>query len=171
QASYLLQFADVLYSIPYLLVVILLTTWIGPGFSSLLIALTVTGWIKMARILRSRFLQVKQMAFVQAALVLGASRKRILFSHLLPNSAGQILVTLTLTIPSAIFTEAFLSFLGLGIQAPFASLGVMTSDALTAIPAYPWRLFFPAGCITLTLLALCFVGEGLRDALDTREYT
>ena len=164
----LLQIADILYSIPYLLVVILLTTWIGPGFFSILLALTLTGWIKIARILRSQFLQIKQMGFVQTATILGANKSKILLDHLLPNCLGQIIITLTLTIPSAIFAEAFLSFLGLGIQAPFASWGTMASDALTALQSHPWRLVFPASFISLTLLAFSLVGEGLRDAFDPR---
>lgn len=163
--------ADILYSIPYLLIVILLMVVIGPGLLSILVALTLTGWIGMARMVRSQILLLRQMEFVKAAIVLGASRKRLLLRHLIPNCLGPIIVTLTLTIPSAIFAEAFLSFLGLGIQAPFASLGTMANDGLSALRAYPWRLFFPAGLISLTLLSFSLVGEGLRDAFDPRSHT
>ena len=125
---------------------------IGPGISTIIIALTITGWIGMARIVRSQILQLKQMDYVKAAIAIGASRRRILFKHLIPNSMGPIIITLTLTIPSAIFAEAFLSFLGLGVQAPIASWGTMANDGLSALRYYPWRLFFPAGFISITML-------------------
>lgn len=166
--EYMMRTVDVLHSIPYLLIVILLMVVLGPGLSTILIALTVTGWIKMARIVRGQARQLCQMDFIKASIALGANKKHILFKHLLPNCIGPIFVTLTLTIPSAIFSEAFLSFLGLGIQAPIASLGSMTNDGLTALRSYPWRLFFPAGFISFTLLSFYLLGEGLRDAFDPR---
>ncbi len=164
----MMRAADILYSIPYLLIVILLMVVIGPGLISILIALTLTGWIGMARMVRSQILLLRQMEFVKAAIALGSSKKRLLLRHLIPNCLGQIIVTVTLTIPSAIFAEAFLSFLGLGVQAPIASLGTMANDGLSALRIYPWRLFFPAGFISLTLLSFSVVGEGLRDAFDPR---
>lgn len=166
--EYMMRIADILYSIPYLLVVILLMVILGPGLSTILIALTITGWIKMARIVRGQARQLCQMDFIKASIALGGNKKHILVKHLLPNCMGPIFVTLTLTIPSAIFSEAFLSFLGLGIQAPVASLGSMTNDGLTALRSYPWRLFFPAGFISFTLLSFYLLGEGLRDAFDPR---
>lgn len=164
----MMRCADILYSIPYLLVVILLMVVIGSGISTIIIALTLTGWIGMARIVRGQILQLKQLDFVKAAYALGASRTRILLRHLIPNSFGPIIVTVTLTIPTAIFAEAFLSFLGLGVQAPIASWGTMASDGLSALRYYPWRLFFPAGFISLTMLSFNLLGDGLRDALDPR---
>ena len=164
----MMRLADILYSIPYLLVVILLMVIIGPGITTILIALTFTGWIGMARIVRSQMLQLCQMDFVKAAQVLGASKSRILLHHLIPNCMGSILVTVTLTIPSAIFAEAFLSFLGLGIQAPIASLGTMANEGLSSLRYYPWRLFFPAGFISITMLCFNLLGDGLRDAFDPR---
>ncbi len=146
----LMRCADILYSLPYLLIVILLTITFGSGFYSLLIAITLTGWINMARIVRGQILFLKEMDYVIAARALGASYMRILFVYLLPNAVGPILVALTLTIPSAIFAEAFLSFLGLGIQAPQASWGTMASEGLPALQFYPWRLFFPAFLISQT---------------------
>ncbi len=166
--EYMMRVADILYSIPYLLVVILLMVILGSGITTILIALTVTGWIKMARIVRGQAKQLCQMDFVKASIALGGSKKHILLRHLLPNCMGPIFVTLTLTIPSAIFSEAFLSFLGLGIQAPIASWGSMTNDGLSALRSYPWRLFFPAGFISFTLLSFYLIGEGLRDAFDPR---
>lgn len=166
--EWMMRIADILYAIPYLLVVILLMVVIGPGIGTIIIALTLTGWINMARIVRSQILQIKQMDFVQAATALGASNWRILMHHLIPNAMGSIIVTVTLTIPSAIFAEAFLSFLGLGIQAPIASWGTMANDGLSALRYYPWRLLFPATLISLTMLSFNLLGDGLRDALDPR---
>ena len=164
----MMRIADILYSIPYFIVVILLIVIMGSGITTIIIALTITGWINMARIVRGQILQIKQQDFIKAAYTLGASRPRILWSHLIPNAMGPILVTLTLTIPMAIFTEAFLSFLGLGIQAPIASWGTIASDGLAALRYYPWRLFIPAALIFVTMLSINLLGDGLRDALDPR---
>lgn len=164
----LMRIADILYSIPYLLIVLLLTVIRGSGIGTILIAMTLTGWINMARIIRSQILQLKEQDYIAAARVMGASPFRILCRHLLPNAIGPIVATLTLTIPSAIFTEAFLSFLGLGVQAPAASWGVMVNDGLGAMRYYPWRLFVPAAMITATMLCFNLLGNGLRDALDPR---
>ncbi|MCB1135144.1 MAG: ABC transporter permease [Chlamydiia bacterium] len=166
--EYMMRAADILYGIPYLLLVILLMVVMGSGLVPIIIAMTITGWINMARIVRGQVLQLKQQDFVLAAEALGASFGRILFKHLLPNCMGPIVVTMTLTIPTAIFTEAFLSFLGLGVQAPIASWGTMASEGLPALRYYPWRLFFPAMFISFTMLAFNLVGDGLRDALDPR---
>jgi oligopeptide transport system permease protein len=164
----LMRIADILYSIPYLLVVILLMILIGSGLTTILIALTMTGWIGMARMVRGQILQLKQLDFVRAAISLGASRWRLIWRHLIPNAMGPIIVTMTLTVPTAIFAEAFLSFLGLGLQAPMASWGTMSSDGLPALRFYPWRLFFPAGFISITMLSFNLLGDGLRDAFDPR---
>lgn len=164
----LMRTADILYSIPYLLVVIMLMVVMGSGLIPIIIALTITGWIAMARIVRGQLLQLKEQEFIQAAIALGAGRRRILFKHLIPNAMGPIIVTMTLTIPVAIFVEAFLSFLGLGVQAPMASWGTMASDGLPAMRYYPWRLFLPAIFISLTMLAFNLVGDGLRDAIDPK---
>lgn len=164
----MMRITDILYSLPHLLIVILLMVIMKPGVFTIIVALTITGWINMARIVRGQILQIKQNDFVLAAYMLGASRFRILFRHLIPNSIGSIITTMTLTIPAAIFTEAFLSFLGLGVQAPIASWGTMASDGLSALRYYPWRLFFPAAFISVTMLALNLLGDGIRDAFDPR---
>jgi oligopeptide transport system permease protein len=164
----MMRSADTLYSIPYLLVVILLMVVVGPGLLSIILALTFTGWVPMARIVRGQILQLKELDYAQAAIALGASKTRVLMRHLLPNAMGPIITTMTLTVPSAIFAEAFLSFLGLGIQAPIASWGTMASDGLSALSYYPWRLFFPAVFISLTMLSFNLVGDGIRDAFDPR---
>jgi len=162
----LMRCADILYSLPYLLIVILLIVVLGSALSSLLVAITLTGWMTMARIVRGQILLLKEMDYIMAARALGASSTRLLFSHLLPNAMGPILITLTLTIPSAIFSEAFLSFLGLGIQAPQASWGTMANEGLPALQFYPWRLLFPAFFISQTMLAFHLIGEGLKFAFD-----
>ncbi|MCH9630692.1 MAG: Oligopeptide transport system permease protein OppC [Chlamydiia bacterium] len=164
----MMRSADILYSLPYLLVVILLMVVMGPGIFTIILAMTITGWINMARIVRAQILQLKEYDFSLAARSLGATRHRTLFKHLIPNTIGSIITTMTLTIPTAIFTEAFLSFLGLGVQAPIASWGTMASDGLSALRYYPWRLFFPAVFISVTMLAFNLVGDGLRDAFDPR---
>lgn len=164
----MMRTCDILYAIPYLLIVILLTVVRGAGIVTLLIAMTITGWINMSRICRSQILYLKQNDYVTAARALGASHLRILFRHLIPNALGPIIATMTLSIPTAIFTEAFLSFLGLGIQAPAASLGVMLSDGMSAMRYYPWRLFFPAAMITLTMLTFNLLGNAIRDHYDPR---
>lgn len=164
----MMRICDILATIPYLLSVILLMVFMGQGILTILIALTLTGWINMARIVRAQILSLKKMPFIDAAKVMGASKTRIIFKHLLPNCMGSIITTLTITIPLAIFTEAFLSFLGLGIQAPISSWGVMVNDGLYALKYYPWRLFFPSFMISLTMLAFNLVGDGIRDAFDPR---
>ncbi len=164
----MMRICDILHSIPYILFVLLLTVIRGSGILTILIAMTLTGWISMARIIRGQIMQLKQNEYIAAAKVLGASPARIIFRHLLPNLIGPAIAMLTLTIPTAIFTEAFLSFLGLGIQAPAASWGVMVSDGISAMRYYPWRLFFPAFMITLTMLCFNLLGNGLRDAFDPR---
>ena len=164
----MMRICDILYAIPYLLVVILLTVIRGSGIGTILIAMTCTGWINMARIVRGQILQIKELDYISAAIAIGASPSRILLRHLIPNAMGPIIAAVTLTVPTAIFTEAFLSFLGLGIQAPAASWGVMVNDGLSAMRYYPWRLIAPSVMITLTMLSFNLLGNALRDALDPR---
>ncbi len=160
--------SEVLYSIPYLLVVILLLVVMEPSLFTIIVALTITGWITMSWIVRGEIMQLKNREFVLASRSMGAGSKRLLFRHLLPNAVGPIIVTITLSVPNAIFAEAFLSFLGLGVQAPIASLGSMISDSLTGWMYYPWRFLFPAILISLTMLSFNIFGDGLRDALDPK---
>ncbi len=167
--EYMMRIADILSGVPYLLVVILLMVIMPQGLWTLIIAMTITGWIGMARIVRGEVLKLKSEEFILASKSLGANTMRIMTKHLVPNAIGAILVTLTLTIPNAIFTEAFLSFLGLGVPAPQASWGTMTSDALASLRYYPYQLFFPAFFICLTMLAFNVVGDGMRDALDPKD--
>ncbi|WLD94708.1 ABC transporter permease [Alkalihalobacillus sp. AL-G] len=160
--------ADILWAVPYLLLVILLMVVLEPGLTTMIIAMTITGWINMARIVRGQVLQLKGQEFVLASQTLGATTNRIMFRHLIPNTMGPILITMTLTVPTAIFTEAFLSYLGLGVPAPLASWGTMASEGLPAMRYFPWRLFFPATFICLTIFAFNVIGDGMRDALDPK---
>ncbi|MFA5703569.1 MAG: ABC transporter permease [Advenella sp.] len=165
----MMRVVEILYGLPYLLMVILLMVVMKPSLLTIIIALTITGWISMARIVRGQVLQLKNLEFVTASRTFGASTARIIRKNLLPNTMGPIIVQMTLTVPSAIFAEAFLSFLGLGIQAPHASWGVMTNDALPVILSGDWwQLFFPALFISLTMFAFNVLGDGLQDALDPK---
>nr|WP_093855545.1 ABC transporter permease [Tenuibacillus multivorans] len=165
----LMRIIEILYGLPYLLVVILLLVVLGPSLLTIILALTVTGWVGMARIVRGQVLQLKNYEFVHASQSFGAKTSRIIKRNLLPNTMGPIIVQMTLTVPSAIFAEAFLSFLGLGVSSPYASWGVMANDALTAIlSGHWWRLFFPAFFISATMFAFNVLGDGLQDALDPK---
>lgn len=164
----MMRFVEILSSVPFLLWVILLMVLMEPGLKTIFIALGATTWLTMARIVRGQVLALKEQEYVLAARVLGARPWRILARHLVPNTMGPIIVTMTLMIPDNIFTEAWLSFLGLGVSAPMASWGVLASEGLEGLRNYPWQLLFPALFISLTMLAFNFVGDGLRDALDPR---
>ena len=141
---------------------------IGPGFIAIFIVYGLLYWGGMARIVRGQVLQLKEMEYVNAAVALGANQKRLILKHLLPNCVGQLVVTTMLQIPSAIFTEAFLSFLGIGVSVPMASLGSLCSDGLNGIISYPYRELFPAVAISIIILTFNLFGDGLRDALDPR---
>jgi oligopeptide transport system permease protein len=164
----MMNIVDILYSIPVLLYVILLMVILKPGLTNIFIALGIAYWLRMARIVRGQILSLKEQEYVLAARTIGAGNWRILFRHLIPNSMGPIIITMTLAIPEAIFTEAFLSFIGLGVAAPMASWGVLASEGVTSLRSYPFQLFFPAMAISITMLAFNFLGDGLRDALDPR---
>jgi oligopeptide transport system permease protein len=164
----MMRVVDIIWTIPLMLYAILLMVWLGTGLHNILIAITLVYWVNMARIVRGQVMNLKEQEFVLAALVQGASTWRILARHLIPNSMGPILVTATMMIPGAVFTESFLSFIGLGISAPLASWGSLCSDSLGALRPYPYQLFFPAIFICATMLGFNFVGDGMRDALDPR---
>lgn len=166
--SIMMRIVDIIYSIPMMIYVILLMLVLGAGLKSIIIALAISNWTSMARIVRAQILSLKQQEFVLAAKTIGASSFRILLRHLIPNSMGPIIVTLTLAIPSAIFSEAFLSFIGLGVSAPMASWGTLASDAMQGYQLYPYQLFFPALAICLTVYAFQLFGDGLSDALDPK---
>lgn len=164
----MMRLIDIMWSIPWLLYVILLMVVMQPGLTNIFIALTLVYWMPMARIVRGQILALRELEYVMAARLSGASSWRIIIKHLIPNSLGPILITATLTIPDAIFSEAFLSYIGLGVSAPMASWGVLASEGATSLRSYPFQLFFPAVAICVTMLSFNFLGDGLRDALDPR---
>lgn len=166
--SIMMRIVDILYGIPLLLYVILLMVVLKPGLTNIFIALGLVYWLRMARIVRGQVLALKEQEYILAAKLIGASSWRIILRHLIPNSMGPIIVTMTLAIPEAIFTEAFLSFIGLGVSAPMASWGVLASEGVTSLRSYPFQLFYPAVAISITMLSFNFLGDGLRDALDPR---
>lgn len=165
----MMRIVDVLDSIPMTLYVILIMVVVGPGILSIILALGLTFWVKMARIVRGQVLTLKQQEFVKAAIVTGADTKRIITKHLIPNMMGPIMVNIAMQIPSAIFNEAFLSFVGLGISAPMASWGTLCNDALAGIYVYPYQMVFPAIAISVTILTFNLFSDGLRDAFDPKQ--
>ena len=184
------RIVEIIYTIPEVLIILLLSatlkpifeefqnsgngplqnlvTILGPNLISIFIAFGLLYWVTMSRIIRGQILQLKQQEYVTAARALGAKGGRIIKRHLLPNCIGQIVATTCLQIPSAIFTESFMSFLGVGVSAPMTSLGSMCSDALGGLTTYPYRLFIPAAILSVMILCLNLFGDGLRDALDPR---
>jgi oligopeptide transport system permease protein len=165
----MMRLSDIISSVPYLLTAILLMVVMGSGIKTIIIAITLTGWINMARIIRAQVLSIKKLSFIEAGISYGASNMRIIFLHILPNLSSSIITTVAVSVPLAIFTEAFLSFLGLGVQAPTASLGVMVSDSLSALRYYPFRLFFPASIIFIIMFSFNLLSDGLRDLFDPQE--
>ena len=164
----MMRIVDIISTIPLTLYVILIMVLLGNGMHSIIIALGTVYWVDMARVVRGQVLSLKQQEFILAAKTIGSSTKTILFQHLIPNAMGSILVTVTMLIPSAIFMEAFLGFLGIGLQPPLASLGTMCNDATANLRSCPYQLFIPALVICLIMFAFNFVGDGLRDALDPK---
>lgn len=164
----MMRIVDIISTIPLTLYVILIMVLLGAGIQSIIIAIGTTYWVDMARVVRGQVLSLKNQEFVMAAKTIGSSTKTILLEHLIPNSMGSILVTVTMLIPSAIFMEAFLSYLGIGLQPPLASLGTMCNDATANLRTCPYQLFIPALVICLIMFGFNFIGDGLRDALDPK---
>lgn len=164
----MMRIVDVLSGVPSMLYLILFMVTIGPGLWSIILSMAISGWLGMARMVRSQVLSLKKQEFVLAARTLGTSDFKIIIGHLLPNAMGVIIVNLTFTVPGAIFSEAFLSYLGLGVSAPKASWGVLSADAVSVYMSYPYQLLFPSLAICITILAFNFLGDGLRDALDPK---
>ena len=172
----MMRIVDVLYSLPYVIVVIVLLSMFRSQtpkgqLTLLFIALGSVSWLTMARIVRGQVLSLKNQEFVLAARATGVSNMRIIFRHLIPNTLGPVIVYATLTIPQIMLTEAFLSFLGFGVQAPLASWGSLAADGIQNIAIFPWQLIFPGVTMALTLFSLNFLGDGLRDALDPQTRT
>ena len=164
----MMRIVDILYSLPFTIFVILLMVLFGRNFVLLFIAIGAVEWLTMARITRGQTLGLKQAEFIEAARALGYSHSRILFRHILPNLIGPVIVYATLTVPAVMLLEAVLSFLGLGVQAPMSSWGSLIKEGSEKMDIAPWLIFFPGLFFSLTLLALNFLGDGLRDALDPK---
>jgi len=164
----MMRAVDILYALPFTIFVILLMVFFGRNIVLLFVAIGAVEWLTMARIVRDQILSLKKMEFIEAAHALGLGRRQILFRHMIPNALGPIIVYTTLTIPAVMLLEAFLSFLGLGVQPPLSSWGVLIKDGAEKMEEFWWLLFFPGGLFSLTLFSLNFLGDGLRDALDIR---
>jgi len=167
--EFMMRVVDVLYSLPYIFLVILLLVFFSKSLLMLFVALGAVQWLTMARIVRGQVLSLKNQTFVEAARALGARDSRIVFGHIVPNTLGPVIVYATLTIPAIILQEAFLSFLGLGVQPPDASWGVLVSEGAPMIAFFPWLTLFPGLALAATLFAFNFLGDGLRDALDPHD--
>ena len=168
----MMRFVDFLSSIPLLLIVILVGVFVNDtGMLTIVITIGCVYWVGMARLVRGQVMSLKEQEFVLAARALGAKKSRIITKHLIPNALGPIVVSMMMSVPSAIFTESFLSFIGLGVSAPQASWGTLANDALGGIRSFPYQLIYPSIAIAITMFALNFVGDGLRDALDPKQRT
>jgi oligopeptide transport system permease protein len=165
----MMRAVDVLYSLPYIFLVILLLVFFSRSILMLFVALGLVQWLTMARIVRGQVLSLKQQTFVEAARALGATDRAIIFRHLVPNTLGPVIVYATLSVPAVILQEAFLSFLGLGVPPPQASWGSLVADGARVLALFPWQVLFPGLALSLTLFCFNFLGDGLRDALDPQD--
>jgi oligopeptide transport system permease protein len=164
----MMRIVDVIFALPFTVFVILLMVLLGRRFVLLFAAIGAVQWLTMARIVRGQVLSLRRMEFIEAAEALGLSKARIIFRHMIPNALGPIIVYATLTVPSVMLLEAFLSFLGLGVQPPMSSWGVLIKEGAETMEEFPWLLIYPGLALALTLFSLNFLGDGLRDALDPR---
>ena len=165
----MMRIVDCIYAIPSMLYVILIMMIFGSNMFSVLLGISISSWVGMARQVRSQIQTLKQQEFSMSAFVIGASKKRILFKHLIINCMGPIIVSATLMVPNAIFTESFLSFIGIGISAPQASWGTLASEARGLVQSYPVQIIWPVAAICLTMLSLNFIGDGFGEALDPKK--
>lgn len=164
----MMRFVDILYALPFTIFVILLMVAFGRSLWLMFVAIGCVEWLTMARIVRSGVMALRRQEFIEAAVSLGYSHPRIIVRHLIPNVLGPVIVVATLTVPAVMLLEAFLSFLGLGVQPPNASWGVLINEGQQNMEIFPWLLIFPAFFFALTLFALNFLGDGIRDALDPK---
>jgi oligopeptide transport system permease protein len=165
----MMRFVDVLYALPFIFFVIILVVVFGRNFILMFVAIGAVEWLTMARIVRGQTLSIRRKEFIEAAEAAGVSNWQIIRRHILPNVVGPVIVYVTLTVPAVILVESFLSFLGLGVQEPYTSWGVLISDGKDQMESYPWMLIFPALFMTITLFCFNFIGDGLRDALDPKD--
>jgi len=165
----MMRFVDVLYALPFMFFVILLMVFFGRSIFLIFVAIGAVEWLTMARIVRGQSLALKKRAFIEAAVVSGASHFAIIRRHIIPNTLGPVIIYATLTVPQVILFESFLSFLGLGVQEPMTSWGMLISEGVSEMESAPWILLFPAFFLAVTLFSLNFIGDGLRDALDPKD--
>ncbi|NBB80765.1 MAG: ABC transporter permease subunit [Verrucomicrobia bacterium] len=165
----MMRLVDMLYALPFTIIVILLTVLLGRSILLIFLAIGAVEWLTMARIVRGQTKALRRQTFVDAAVVSGASTVHILRSHILPNLLSPVIVFTTLTIPAVILLESIISFLGLGVQPPMSSWGILINEGAVKLDIYPWLLVFPALFFSLTIFALNFIGDGLRDALDPKD--
>ena len=166
--SIMMRIVDILYALPFTIFVIILMVFFGRNIILLFLAIGAVEWLTMARIVRGQVLSLKEKEFVEATVAMGLPRHQILLKHLIPNALGPIIVYTTLTIPNVMLLEAFLSFLGLGVQPPMSSWGLLIRDGAEQMEEFAWLLIFPSLALSITLFSLNFLGDGLRDALDPR---
>jgi oligopeptide transport system permease protein len=167
--NFMMRIVDILYAMPFIFFVILLMVFFGRNILLIFIAIGAVEWLDMARIVRGQTLSIKRREYVEAARAFGVSSTTIIRRHIVPNAIGPVVVYATLTVPKVILLESFLSFLGLGVQEPMTSWGVLISEGARGMEEYPWQLAFPAGFMAATLFALNFIGDGIRDALDPKD--
>jgi oligopeptide transport system permease protein len=167
--SVMMRLVDMMYAIPYLLIAILVVTLLGREFYLVVLAITAFSWMDMARVVRGQTLSLRQTEFVEAAHAIGVATPRMIREHIVPNLLGVVVIYTTVTVPGVILTESVLSFLGLGIQEPMTSWGVLIEDGTKVMDVAPWMLLFPGALLSLTLYCFNFIGDGLRDALDPKE--
>ena len=165
----MMRMVDMMYAVPYLLIAILMVTLLGRAFYLVVITITVFSWMDMARVVRGQTLSLRSREFVEAARAIGVPTHRIIFQHIVPNLLGIVVIYTTVTVPGVILTESVLSFLGLGIQEPMTSWGVLIHDGTAVMEISPWILLFPAGLLSATLYCFNYIGDGLRDALDPKD--
>lgn len=166
--SLMMRIVDIMYALPFTIFVIILMVFFGRNLVLLFMAIGAVEWLTMARIVRGQVISLKEKEFIEACVAMGLPRRQILLRHIIPNALGPIIVYTTLTIPNAMLLEAFLSFLGLGVQPPMSSWGLLIKDGADQMEEHPWLLIFPSIALSLTLFCLNFLGDGLRDALDPR---
>ena len=167
--AFMMRVVDMMYAVPYLLIAILMVTILGRAFYLVEITITVFSWMDMARVVRGQTLSLRSREFIEAARALGVPTRRIIFQHIVPNLLGIVVIYTTVTVPAVILVESVLSFLGLGIQEPMTSWGVLIHDGASVMEVSSWMLLFPAGLLSLTLYCFNYIGDGLRDALDPKE--
>lgn len=167
--AFMMRVVDMMYAVPYLLIAILLVTLLGRAFYLVVITITVFSWMDMARVVRGQTLSLRSKEFIEAARAIGVPTRRIIFQHIVPNLLGVVVIYTTVTVPSVILVESVLSFLGLGIQEPMTSWGVLIHDGTAVMEISPWMLLFPACLLSVTLYCFNYIGDGLRDALDPKD--